>query len=69
VADQLIYESKKSKIYFYEDSEWNKPVLLKLLNYEFPTPRDISQFYNEFDIMEGLGRWYPRSLAAPKAQG
>ncbi|QTN38873.1 AAA family ATPase [Cryomorphaceae bacterium] len=55
MADKLIYESKKSKIYFYEDSEWNKPVLLKLLNYEFPTPRDISQFYNEFDIIEGLG--------------
>ncbi len=55
MADQLIYESKKSKIYFYEDSEWNKSVLLKLLNYEFPTPRDISQLYNEFDIIEGLG--------------
>ncbi|MCE2496082.1 MAG: AAA family ATPase [Flavobacteriales bacterium] len=55
MPEKLIYESKKSKIYFFEDSEWDKPVLLKVLNYEFPTPRDISQFYNEFDIIEGLG--------------
>lgn len=55
MTEKLIYESKKSKIYYRNDSEWNKPVLLKMLNYEFPTPRDIAQFYNEFDIIEGLG--------------
>lgn len=50
----LLYESKKSKIYFLEDSEWGHSVLLKVLNYEFPTPKDISQFYNEFEIIENL---------------
>lgn len=54
MKETLIYESKKSKIYFLEESEWNQPVLLKVLNYEFPTPRDITQFYNEFEIIENL---------------
>jgi histidine kinase len=54
VTEQLIYESKKSKIYFLEDSEFDQPVLLKILNYEFPTPKDIAQFYNEFEIIDGL---------------
>ncbi|MDX5340150.1 MAG: AAA family ATPase [Cyclobacteriaceae bacterium] len=54
MKETLLYESKKSKIYFLEESEWNHPVLLKVLNYEFPTPKDISQFYNEFEIIENL---------------
>ncbi|MDF2156785.1 adenylate/guanylate cyclase domain-containing protein [Algoriphagus sp. CAU 1675] len=54
MSEKLIYESKKSKIYFFDDSEWQQPVLLKVLNYEFPTPKDISQFYNEFEIIESL---------------
>ncbi|MFN4762967.1 adenylate/guanylate cyclase domain-containing protein [Gillisia sp. Q332] len=54
VAEQLIHESKKSKIYLLEDSEFGRPVLLKILNYEFPTPKEISQFYNEFEIIDGL---------------
>lgn len=53
-VEKLIYESKKSKIYFLEDSEFNRPVLLKILNYEFPTPKDIAQFYNEYEIIDGL---------------
>lgn len=54
MPEQLIYESKKSKIYLVDENEWNRPVLMKILNYEFPTPIDIAQFYNEFDIIEGL---------------
>ncbi|MDQ3073798.1 MAG: AAA family ATPase, partial [Bacteroidota bacterium] len=54
VAEQLIHESKKSKIYLLEDSEFGRPVLLKILNYEFPTPKEIAQFYNEFEIIHGL---------------
>lgn len=55
MAEKLIYESKKSKIYLIENSEFGHPVLLKSLNYEFPTPKDIAQFYNEFEIINGLG--------------
>ncbi|HSR38022.1 MAG TPA: serine/threonine-protein kinase PknK, partial [Phnomibacter sp.] len=54
MAEQLIYESKKSKIYLVDNNEWNQPVALKILNYEFPTPSDIAQFYNEFDVISGL---------------
>ncbi|TAD83443.1 MAG: GAF domain-containing protein [Bacteroidetes bacterium] len=54
MAEQLIYESKKSKIYLLNENEWNRPVVMKILNYEFPTPSEIAQFYNEFDIIEGL---------------
>ncbi|HQW01058.1 MAG TPA: serine/threonine-protein kinase PknK, partial [Saprospiraceae bacterium] len=27
---------------------------MKILNFEFPTPLEIAQFYNEFDIIDGL---------------
>ena len=50
----LIFESKKSKLYRIDDSEWGKPVLLKILNYEFPTPQEINQFYNEYEILSEL---------------
>ncbi|MEO7174894.1 MAG: protein kinase, partial [Saprospiraceae bacterium] len=54
MAEVLIYESKKSKIYHLDESEWNCPVILKILNLEFPSPADIEQFNNEFDIVDGL---------------
>ena len=54
MVEKLIYESKKSKVYFQDESEFGKPVLLKILNFEFPTPSEIAQFYNEHDILDGL---------------
>ncbi|MEO6168508.1 MAG: AAA family ATPase, partial [Chitinophagales bacterium] len=54
MTERLIYESKKSKIYLQDESEWDKPVLLKVLNYEFPAPIDIAQFYNEYEMLEDL---------------
>jgi predicted ATPase/class 3 adenylate cyclase len=51
MVERLIYESKKSKIFYRDESEWNHPIVVKVLNYEFPTPSDISQFYNEFEII------------------
>src|SRR6185295_8678555 len=54
MTEKLIYESKKSKIYFQDESEWGKPVAMKILNYEFPTPLDIAHFYNEYELIEGL---------------
>ena len=54
MTEQLIYESKSSKLFYLENSEWGKPVVKKVLNYDFPTPLEISHFYNEFDILEGL---------------
>jgi histidine kinase len=53
MSDRLIYESRKSKV-FYRTDESGAAFAVKVLNFEFPTPDDISQFHNEFDIIEGL---------------
>ena len=52
--DRLVYESRKSKV-FKRVGPDGEPLAVKVLNYEFPTPEDIAQFHNEFDIIEGLG--------------
>ena len=54
MAEELLYESVRSKIYFLPESEWGKPVLRKCLNYEFPTPREIAKFHNEYAITREL---------------
>ena len=54
MTEELLYESKRSKLFYLESSEWGEPVVKKVLNYDFPTPLEISHFYNEFDILEGL---------------
>jgi predicted ATPase len=54
MTEKLIYESRKSKVYYRTDSEWGKPVVMKVLNYEFPTPDDINQFYNEYEIISSI---------------
>ncbi len=53
MADRLIYESKKSKVFRRQDAS-GAVTAVKVLNYEFPTPVDIAQFHNEFDIISGL---------------
>lgn len=54
MKETLIYESKKSKIFFCEDTEWGKPVVMKVSNYEFATPKDLSQFYNEYEVINQI---------------
>src|SRR6185295_4261621 len=54
MTEKLIYESKKSKIFFCEETEWGKPVVMKVSNYEFATPKDLSQFYNEYEIISQI---------------
>ena len=54
MKETLIYESKKSKIFFCEDTEWGKPVVMKVSNYEFATPKDLSQFYNEYEVIKQI---------------
>ena len=52
MSERLIYESEKSKI-FVVDAE-GRSLALKILNFEFPTPREIASFYNEYDILEDI---------------
>jgi histidine kinase len=51
MADRLIHESIKSKIYFHQNESGQPHVAIKELNYEFPSPQDIDHFYNEYDIL------------------
>ena len=51
MVDRLIHESAKSKIYYHENDNGEIHTVIKELNYEFPTPKDIYQFYNEYDIL------------------
>lgn len=53
MTDRLIYESRKSKV-FCRTQDTGETYAVKVLNYEFPTPEDIAQFHNEFDIIHGL---------------
>jgi serine/threonine protein kinase len=52
--DRLIYESKKSKVFRREAGVGGDVTAVKVINYEFPTPADIAQFHNEYDIISGL---------------
>ncbi len=54
MTDRLIYESKKSKVFCRKETDSGQSFAVKVLNYEFPTPEDIAQFHNEFDIISGL---------------
>lgn len=51
MSDRLIHESAKSKIYYHQNDDSQLHFVIKELNYEFPSPRDINQFYNEYDIL------------------
>ena len=53
MSEKLIYQNHKTKLYYIKNSKWQHPVLLKVLNYEFPSAKDINQFYNEFELLEG----------------
>ena len=53
-TDTLVYESSKSKIYHRWDTQLERNVVLKILNYEFPTPADIERFHNEYDILANV---------------
>ena len=52
MTDRLIHDSRKSKVFCR--TEGVQAFAVKVLNYEFPTPDDITQFHNEFDIIQGL---------------
>ena len=54
MVDRLVYESKKSKVFRRQEDGSGTVTAVKVLNYEFPTPADIAQFHNEFDIISEL---------------
>ncbi len=54
MTEELLFESKNSKIIRSDSNEWGFPVVIKMLNQEFPSPQSIRHFYNEYDITKGL---------------
>ena len=53
MTKDLIYSSKNSKVFIEEDENLGK-VVVKYLNEEYPPPKIIKQFFNEYDILNGL---------------
>jgi len=54
MADKLIHESIKSKVYYHRNEGNGSPTVIKELNYEFPSPKEIDVFNNEFEILSQL---------------
>lgn len=54
MAEELLYESKSSKVFVKDDKDLKTRVITKILNQEFPSPEVISKFYNEFDLTHKL---------------
>ncbi|MDX5428057.1 MAG: serine/threonine-protein kinase PknK, partial [Bacteroidota bacterium] len=50
----LIYESARSKVFLAENGHGEK-VIHKILNSDFPSPKDVAQFYNEQNITQDIG--------------
>ena len=54
MEENLIYESQKTKVYYSDTPEYNIPVVIKILNDEFPTTKEIEQFYNEYEVAKEI---------------
>ncbi|MCP4105214.1 MAG: hypothetical protein GY749_06710 [Desulfobacteraceae bacterium] len=53
VVEEL-YQSRNSVVYRGERQTDRKPVILKLLNREYPSPLEIALFRREYDILNDL---------------
>ncbi len=51
-----IYESANSSIYRAIRNQDNKPVIVKVLNKEYPKPEQIAKYKQEFEITHTLGK-------------
>lgn len=54
MEEALLYESESSKIFLKEDDVRGFPVVTKILNQEFPSPKTINQFYKEYELTHKL---------------
>ncbi|MEM8566374.1 MAG: ATP-binding sensor histidine kinase [Bacteroidota bacterium] len=54
MQEELLYESKSSKIFLKEDNDQKTRVITKILNQEFPSSDTINKFYNEFELTREL---------------
>ncbi|MFK7952580.1 MAG: AAA family ATPase [Ekhidna sp.] len=54
MKEELLYESKSSKVFLTDDKNLKYKVITKILNQEFPSQEAINKFYNEFDLIHKL---------------
>jgi predicted ATPase/signal transduction histidine kinase len=54
MSERLIYESENSRVFLRSDEGEEAPVVVKILNQEFPSNRSIRQFYNEYEMVKDL---------------
>ncbi len=50
-----IYENSKSTVYRAVRTQNQQPIILKLLNQDYPTPAEIVRYRQEFKILQILG--------------
>jgi len=51
---QKLHETSRTMVYRGCEMAQQRPVILKYLNKEFPTPREIARFKREYEILKGL---------------
>ncbi len=51
---EQIYDSHKSRVYKGYREQDNQPAIIKLLKQDYPTPKDLSRYQQEFEIISSL---------------
>ncbi len=51
---KILFEGVNSIIYYRDTSEWNTPVIIKVIKNDFPTPTQLIQFNNEYEFTKDL---------------
>lgn len=54
IATDLVFEGKNSRIYLSKNTPYSATVIVKVLNDEFPHPKQVMQFNNEFEFTKNL---------------
>ena len=53
-ADKILFDGANSTLYYYENSEFDKPIIVKVLKEDYPSSLQIVQFNNEFEFVKDL---------------
>ncbi len=51
---EILFEGHNSTVYLKGESEYGKPVVIKVMKHNHPSQEQVSLFNNEFDITQGL---------------
>ena len=51
---QKLHETSRTIVYRSCDMAQQRPLILKYLNKEYPTPKEVARFRREFEILNGL---------------